>query len=192
VQRSCWCLISVLLLAGTFQPVAAQSRALVMFGFGGRMLTFTDLSVDNDNLGAGGTYGGGIGLQLGGSSALRASVTVADGEYDGPTLALSTPSIQKVFYSLDLMFGSPSDMGLAPYFFVGGGRVSLNPAEEGESNGSSLAGRAGVGVNFVPDNSFYVLFIEAVGWAYQFDALGFSRLQLNTALVGGLAFALPF
>jgi hypothetical protein len=156
------------------------------------MFPLLNVSESGHDLSPGSAYGGGIGLQLGPTAALRATVNVSESKYRGPTVDLADPSFKRSYFGLDLMFGAPSDAGLAPYFFFGGGRVTSDPAEPDIDSFNKLAGRAGTGVNWVPDNSFFVLFLEACGWLYEFELLGFKELQFNTAFMGGIAFAVPF
>ncbi len=70
--------------------------------------------------------------------------------------------------------------------------MTVDPSEPDIDAVSKPAGRLGTGVNYVPDNSFFVLFAEVSGWMYQFQLLGFDKLQLDMSVTGGLAFALPF
>lgn len=186
------CLIfSLSMMVIAADPISAQARALILYGYGGRMLSLTDLSDAGDNLGPGAVYGGGIGLQLHASSALRASFSSSRADLRGPTINTTDPAFERYYVGADLMIGTPTDAGLAPYFFLGGGRVAVDPVEGGEGM-ASIAGRAGTGVNYVPDNSMVVLFAELGGWLYRFQLLGFDRLQINTAILGGLALAVPF
>jgi len=70
--------------------------------------------------------------------------------------------------------------------------VMVDPADPDTDTVGRWAGKAGIGVNYVPDNSFFVLFLEAVGWTYKFNMFGFNKLQVDASLMGGLAFAIPF
>ena len=187
-----WLALSLLLISIASEPISAQARALLVFGHGGRMFPLLNLSETGDDLSAGKAFGAGIGLQIGTGTALRASVSVSEGNHRGPTLNLGDPVFKRSYYGADLMFGAPSHGGLAPYFFFGGGRVTVDPVEPDTDKLIKLAGRAGTGVNYVPDNSFLVLFAEVCSWVYKFDLFGFDKLQVDTAVLGGLAFAVPF
>ena len=156
------------------------------------MFTLMNLNEAGDDMAPGTAYGGGIGLQLGPTTAIRGSVNISKSRHRGTTIALSNPGVTRSYYGFDLMFGSPSDAGLAPYVFFGSGRITVDPAEPDTDSFTKLAGRAGTGINYVPDNSFFVLFAEACGWLYEFELFGFKELQFNTSLQGGLAFAVPF
>jgi hypothetical protein len=156
------------------------------------MFPLTNLSEAGDDLRSGRLYTAGLGLQVGPKTALRATASFSSSQYDGVTLNLGDPDFARAHYGLDLMFGAPSDAGLAPYVFFGGGPIFVDPAESGAESLTKPAGRVGAGVNYVPDNSFVVLFVEACGWVYQFDLFDFNRLQFDTAISGGLAFAFPF
>jgi hypothetical protein len=156
------------------------------------MYPLANLSSAGDDMSPGRAFGGGVGLQFGPTTALRATVNISKSKHRGSAVDLTDPSFTRSYYGLDLMFGAPSDAGLAPYVFFGSGRVVSNPAEPDLDSFTKLAGRAGTGINYVPDNSFFVLFVEACGWLYEFELLGFRKLQFNTAFMGGLAFAIPF
>jgi hypothetical protein len=156
------------------------------------MFPILNVSESGHDMSPGRAYGGGLGLQLGPTTALRGTFSISKSNHRGPTIDLTNPTFTRSYYGLDLMFGAPSDAGLAPYLFFGSGRIVSNPAEPGIDSFTKLAGRVGTGVNYVPDNSFFVLFVEACGWIYEFELLGFRELQLNTAVMGGLAFAVPF
>lgn len=187
-----WLLLSLLLISMAFAPASSQSRALLIFGHAGRMFPLLNLSDAGDDLSPGRAYGGGVGLQLGPTTALRATVSISESVHRGPTLNLSDPATRRSYYGFDLMFGAPTDAGLAPYLFFGSGRVIVDPAEPDADTVAELAGRIGTGVNYVPDNSFFVLFVEACGWVYEFEMFGFRKLQFNTSVQGGIVFALPY
>jgi hypothetical protein len=156
------------------------------------MFPLANLSEAGDDLSPGRAYGGGLGIQIGPTTALRATVSISESKHRGPTLELSDPSTKRSYYGFDLMFGAPTDAGLAPYLFFGSGRMTVDPAEPDSETVAELAGRMGTGINYVPDNSFFVLFVEACGWLYEFEMFGFRKLQFNTSVQGGLVFALPF
>lgn len=187
-----WLILSLVLALSASSPAFSQTRALLVWGHAGRIFPFTDLSENGDNLSPGKLYGGGVGFQLGPTTAIRVNISVSESTNRGPTLSLDDPSLKRYYYGADILFGAPTDAGLAPYFFFGGGRMAVDPAQTGTDTNAKLAGHMGTGVNYVPDNSFFVLFVEVSGWAYQFDLLGFNKLQLDAAVLGGIAFALPF
>jgi hypothetical protein len=187
-----WLILSLALIFISAAPASSQSRALLVYGQAGRMFPIMNLSEAGDDLSPGRAYGGGLGIQLAPTTALRATVNISESKHRGPTLDLSDPGTTRAYYGLDLMFGAPSDAGLAPYLFFGSGRMTVDPAEPGSETVAELAGRMGVGMNYVPDNSFFVLFLEACGWVYEFEMFGFRKLQFNTSVQGGLVFAFPF
>lgn len=187
-----WLILSLALIFLSAAPASSQSRALLVYGQAGRMFPIMNLSEAGDALSPGRAYGGGLGIQLAPTTALRATVSISESKHRGPTLELSDPGTTRAYYGLDLMFGAPSDAGLAPYLFFGSGRMTVDPAEPGSETVAELAGRMGVGMNYVPDNSFFVLFVEACGWLYEFEMFGFRKLQFNTSVQGGLVFAIPF
>jgi hypothetical protein len=156
------------------------------------MFPILSLSGEGDDMSPGQAYGGGLGLQLGPTTALRATVNISKSNHRSETVNLSNPTFTQSYFGIDLMFGAPSDAGLAPYIFFGSGRLTVDPAQASLKTFTKLAGRLGTGVNYVPDNSFIVLFVEAYGWIYEFELLGFKEFQLNSAILVGMAFAVPF
>ena len=187
-----WLALSLLVFSIPSGHASAQARALLVHGYAGRMFPALNLSDLGDDLSPGRAYGGGLGIQLGPTSALRATVSISKSNHRGPTLDLGDPTTTRTYYGLDLMFGAPTDGGLAPYVFFGSGRMTIDPAESGIDTAAELAGRVGTGLNYVPDNSFFVLFVEVCGWLYEFDMFGFKKLQFDTSVQGGLVFAVPF
>lgn len=187
-----WVLGGFLLASLATSPVAGQSRALVLFGQGGRLVPVIDLSSDGDAISSGTSLGAGIALQFGERSALRGSFVIVESDYEGPSQNLSDRGVTRTFMGLDLMFGLPTDIGLAPYVFFGGGRVAVNPADPSIEGFAKIAGRVGSGVNLVPTNSLFAIFLEFGGWLYEFDRMDFDRVQLDLALTGGVALAVPY
>ncbi len=188
-----WIGLSLVLILAFTEPSSGQARALLLFGQAGRMYPLANLGSDaGDDMSPGRAFGGGLGFQVGPTAAIRAMVNVSRSNLRGPTVSFDDSTFTRSYIGLDLMFGAPSDAGLAPYIFFGGGRLCADPGEPGVDTLVKPAGRLGTGMNYVPDNSFFVFFVEAAGWLYDFELLGFSSLQFDTALMGGLAFAVPF
>lgn len=192
MSRFRWVLGGLLLLSIASTPLRAQSHALILFAYGGRLVPVTDLSETGDALSSGTSLGGGIGLQLGERSAVRGSFGIVESDYEGLSHNLSDPRISRTFIAVDLMFGMPTELGLAPYIYFGGGRVSVDPDDPSAERFAKPVGRLGTGVNLVPTNSFIAVFVEFGGSLYEFDRLDFEKLQLDLALTGGIALALPF
>lgn len=79
----------LLVLSLAAGPAAAQTNALVLFVDGGRSASVVDLSGDGDEFTDAFTLGGGVGIQLGPTTAVRGSFRRADSEYRGSTLSLA-------------------------------------------------------------------------------------------------------
>jgi hypothetical protein len=187
-----WLVLSILLVSVASEPSSAQARALLIFGQAGRVYPLVNLDPAGDDVSPSAVYGGGLGLQLSPTTAVRGMVNISKSVLGGPSVALDDASLTRSYCGFEVMLGAPSDAGLAPYIFFGGGRLSANPAQSGVDSFAKLAGHTGTGVNFVPDNSFFVFFLEASGLLYEFQLLGFEKLQFDAAVMGGIAFALPF
>jgi hypothetical protein len=174
------------LAAGAWHPLPAQSRALVVFGFGGRHAPVVNLTDTGDDYSAAFSYGGGVAVQFGPRIALRASISRHRARYRGETVALSDSGATRYAYGGDLQVGWPSTSPLVPYVFLGAGAVRSDPDEMGLATTTSPAGRFGVGINRV--SRIGAWFLEFGAWLYQFDGLGLKRFQFDVE--GRLGFAM--
>jgi opacity protein-like surface antigen len=183
---------ATLMIAATAAATAsAQGKALVLFAQGGRQIPITNLSEDGDEIRPGWTGGGGLALQLNSNVALRASASLVSSEYRGSTLTLDDPTMRRTFVSFDLQTGLPTTSGWAPYLFAGAGWVQIDPEDSAAQDFTKFAARFGAGTNYVFDNAFFVLFLEAGTYLYDFSELGFSSYQFDLQFLLGLAYAIP-
>ena len=182
----------VLLAAVVTQPSSAQSRALFIYGQGGRDLPLSNLSDTGDKLRAGWMTGAGVGLQLSTNLALRASFAKVENAYEGTELDIVDSTIVRTLVSFDLQAGVPTSIGFVPYFVAGAGWLNVDPDDISFEEFTKFAGRLGTGINYVFDNSFLVLFTELDTWFYHFDEYGFNRIQYDITIMGGIAVAIPF
>ena len=177
------------LLAGA---TSAQSRALFIYGQGGRDLPLSNLNDTGDKLRAGWMTGAGAGFQLGTNLAFRASFAKVENEYEGTELDIVDSTFVRTLVSLDLQAGIPTAIGFVPYFIAGAGWIKVDPHDLSLEEFTKFAGRLGTGINYVFDNSFMVLFAELDTWFYHFDEYGFNRIQYDITVIGGIAVAIPF
>lgn len=169
-------------------PVSAQTNALVLFVSGSRVASLVDLSTNGDDFSGAFALGGGVGLQVGGATALRASFTRGSTTYRGPTLGAADPDMRRTYVGADVQAGWPGTSGFVPYVFVGGGAVHTDPSGSAQPAVTSPAARLGLGFNWLSRPG--VVFAEAAVWGYRFEGLGFSRAQLDAFITAGLA--VPF
>lgn len=182
--------VAALLAACSVTSARAQSRAVVLFGHGGRHFSLVNLAEGGDRFSSAFSFGGGLALQVGTSVALRGGVTYVTTNYIGSTLSLADSGLTRLYFGGDLQFGWPTEGGFVPYLFLGGGAVRIDPDDDLLETVTDLAGRVGAGFNRVA--GFGAFFVEVVGWIYRFNSFGFDRAQFDVGLQGGLAFALPF
>lgn len=186
-----WFTTIVVLTTALTGPVAAQEKALILFVQGGRQIPITSLSDLGDELRPGWMGGGGLGLQLNPNVALRGSISLTGSEYRGPTLEPEDNTIRRRFISFDVQTGLPTTSGWAPYLYVGGGSVRIEPLDSSLEQFSKFAAHFGAGTNYVFDNAFFALFLEMGSYLYDFSELGFSSYQFELQFLAGIAYALP-
>lgn len=171
-------------------PAEAQG-ALVIFGSGGRLTTLANLNQDGDNVGDAWTFGGGLGLQLNRVLALRGVIGFAKSSFVGDLEALQGVSLRRTFIGGDLQWGTPFENGVTPYLFAGGGVVQVDPEGLASEAFNKVAGRFGAGINYLIDNAYAAVFLEAGTWIWNFDRFGFGTEQYDLIVSLGLAYALP-
>ncbi len=190
IVRSRWLVVSVLCLMGSASIADAQSRALIALAHGGGFFPLTKLASGGDDFSFGVSVGGALGLQISPNVALRGSATYVRTNYRGATLTLTDVAFTRLFYAADVQIGWPTESGFAPYLLGGAGAVRVDPRDSGIASFTKLGVRFGSGLNHV--SGFGVIFLEASGWVYRFNQLGFDRTQVELLLHFGVAFAVPF
>jgi len=176
----------------------------MLFASGGGSTSFRDLDdVSGSSFDTGYNVGGGVGIQLSRGVALRASYTFSRATAAGSSTAFFSPvagnDFDRHYYGADLQFRAFNSTGLSPYFFVGGGAVTVTPssnaiilnpsgAQFANDSFTKPAGRAGLGLEFQFPNSGFGLYAEAAGWAYKWDRYGFDRTQVDTNWGGGITY----
>ncbi len=190
IVRSRWLVVGVLCLMGSASAADAQSRALIALAHGGGFFPLTKLASAGDDFSSAFSVGGALGFQVSPNVALRGSATYVRTDYRGATLTLTDVAFTRLFYAADLQIGWPSESGFAPYLLGGAGAVRVDPRDSGTASFTKLGARFGSGLNYV--SGFGVIFLEASGWVYRFNELGFDRTQVELLLHFGMAFAVPF
>lgn len=178
----------LLVLSLAAGPAAAQTNALILFVDGGRSAPLVDLSSSGDDFAGAFTLGGGVGLQLGPTTAVRGSFRRADSEYRGSALSLADSGVGRTYLGIDLQTGWPGTSGFVPYVFVGGGAVRTVPDDPGQLATTTAGGRLGAGFNWL--SGPLALFAEADAWVYRFNGMGFEQIQVDVLMRAGLA--VPF
>jgi hypothetical protein len=177
----------------------------MLFIGGGGNNSLVDLQNDDEfdidsDFNTGYNLSGGLGIQLNRWAALRGVYTYSRAEGEGAALSpIANNEFNRHYYGADLQFRADMDSGFSPYFFVGGGAVTVDPSDNAVllspsgarfSNESFTkpAGRFGLGFEYqFPDTGFGI-FAEGSGWVYNFDRYGFDRTQVDTNWGGGLTY----
>jgi hypothetical protein len=173
----------------------------MLFVTGGGNTSWRDLEeFQSSSFDTGYNVGGGIGVQLNRSVALRAHYTFARSEGEPNSFApIAGNEFNRHYYGADLQFRAWNDSGLTPYLVVGGGAVTVDPADDAilfsptgaqfaNESFTKPAARAGIGLEYQIPNSGLGLYAEADGWAYKWDRYGFDRMQYDTNWGGGITY----
>jgi len=176
----------------------------MLFAMGGGTSSIRDLDeASSSTFDTGYNVGGGLGIQLTRGVALRASYTFSRATASASSTSFFSPvagnDFDRHYYGADLQFRAYSDSGLSPYFFVGGGAVTVHPtnnaiilspagAQFANDSCTKAAGRAGIGLEYQFPNSGFGLYAEGAGWVYSWDRYGFNRTQVDSNWGGGITY----
>ncbi len=159
--------VAVAGLALAAATLEAQEDGFSVFVHGGLQSATADLSRGGSTtLENGFNVGGGVWLDLHRNAALRAEVSLARSDAEGPLLGTTT--FDRLFYGADVQLRYPFANGLAPYVFGGAGEARISREGDGEDPVNSPAARFGAGVQFRLPNTPVRAFIQASGWHYKF------------------------
>jgi opacity protein-like surface antigen len=176
----------------------------MLFVMGGGNNSLRDLDeASSSNFNTGYNVGGGVGVQLSRGVALRASYTFSRATAQSTSSAFFSPvagnDFDRHYYGADLQFRAANDSGFSPYLFVGGGAVTVSPANNAlilsptgaqfaNDSFTKPAARAGIGLEYQFPNSGFGIYAEGSGWAYKWDRYGFDRTQVDTNWGGGISY----
>jgi hypothetical protein len=190
--------IATAITAGLPASAAAQDRAVTFSVRGGGFNGLTDLADGGaaDFKTVGYSVGGGLGVELTRYVALRGDFTFARNELrlDG---ADSGDELNRYFYELAVQLQYPTEMGLTPYVFAGGGGITVSEAGASGDSDTNGAGTFGLGVGYTIPQTGFGLFIEGRSWLFGADGLNslmepYDRNQYELAWTGGFSYRLPF
>jgi hypothetical protein len=179
----------------------------MLFISGGGNNSLRELTDDNDDdfdigsdFDTGYNLSAGIGLQLNHWAALRGIYTYSRATGEGTALSpIAGNDFTRHYYGADIQFRPGNDGSFSPFFFVGGGAVTVSPSEDAvllSPTGTRLdnesftkpAGRIGIGFEYQFPDSGFGLFAEGSGWVYKWDRYGFDRTQFDTNWGAGLTY----
>lgn len=207
ITRTVAALAGLLLAA----PLAAQHRGVILTGFGGGYSELTDLN------GAGGpdfrngwALGGSLGYQFTKAVGVHADFAwtratarltperdvnasfMVTGDVPGPTVPFNGVEFHRYFYGAHVEVRHALDVGLAPFMFLGGGLVTIAPAEGGAfETFTRPAAMIGGGLFYALDRSPVELFVEGKVVLYRWNAGGFDRPQGDVTYAAGLSYRFP-
>ncbi len=158
-------------------PAVAQQKSVSLAVAGGGFNGVTNLNDPGtaDFQDTGYSLGATVGVDLSRYVALRGDFTFARNQ-----LRLNDANtgshLNRFFYGAALQVQYPGEQGWTPYAFVGGGAVTLDPADGPEDSHTKGAGLAGVGLSYTIPGTNFGIGVEGQGWLY-----GFSKLDGNLA-----------
>ena len=187
-------LLSLLVPAAASAQTAADRPSVVLFANGGGNSTVTDLNdAGTASLKTGWTAGGGIGWQINPFLAVRGTFDFARAEGDGAANAFNGQKFNQYFYGGDVQLRYPTASGFAPYLLLGAGAVTIDNVDNATFDSfTKLAGKGGLGVEYVPPGSNLGFFAQAASHIYHFDRNGFDKTQADVLWTAGLSYRLPY
>ncbi|MBI4420929.1 MAG: outer membrane beta-barrel protein [Gemmatimonadetes bacterium] len=182
-----------LLVAGS---LAAQDQSFRVFGRGGGSNAVTDLNDagSKDFKRAGYNLGGGAAVQVNRYVTLRADFTFARRSLRQNDVNTGI-HVFNYFYDGAIQFQYPTESGLEPYLYVGGGGVTFHQEDTNGSDKTRVTGTAGLGLNYWVPNSNVGVFVEGKSWLYQVKNFpgstvlsGVDKTQYDVAWTGGVSY----
>lgn len=177
---------------------AAQDRGVTFSVRGGGFNGLTDLAdgAAADFKTVGYSVGGGVGVELSRYVALRGDFTFARNELrlDG---AETGDELNRYFYEVAVQLQYPTEVGLTPYVFAGGGGITVSEAGASGDSDTNGAGTLGLGVEYTIPETGFGLFVEGRSWLFGADGLNslmepYDGNQYELAWTGGFSYRLPF
>ncbi|MBI4420503.1 MAG: outer membrane beta-barrel protein [Gemmatimonadetes bacterium] len=179
-------------------PASAQDRAVALFARSGGYNALTNLddagSADFKKVGY--TVGGGVGVQVHRYVTLRGDFNYARNPFRQNQVETGQ-DVNRFFYDAAVQLHYPTDIGLEPYIFAGGGAVTIHQVGTSGQDKTRATGTAGLGLNYTVPASNLGFFIEGKSWLYSPKDLtgvlaGIDKLQYEVAWAGGISYRFPF
>ena len=166
---------------------------VVFFANGGGNSAIIDLNdAGTASLETGWTAGGGVGLQVNQYVALRGTFDFAKANGAAGSL-LSGQTFNRYFYGGDVQLRYPTTSGIAPYLVLGAGAVTIdNPDNVAFERFTKLAGKGGLGLEYVLPRSNIGFFGQATSYVYSFDRNGFDKTQADVLWTAGLSYRISY
>jgi hypothetical protein len=192
-------------------PLAAQHHAVILTGFGGGYAELTDLNgIGGPDFRNGYAIGGSAGFQFSKAVGVHADFAwtratarlteppdvhpsfLVTGDIPGATTLLNGVEFHRYFYGAHIEVRHAVDIGLAPFFFVGGGVVTVAPAERSAfETFTRPAAMMGGGLFYAMGGSPIEMFFEGKVMLYRWDTGGFDRAQGDVTYAAGLSYRIP-
>ncbi len=179
---------------GALTPVAAsaadEDSGVFVYAQGGGYSPVQDLNDPGTaQFKTGFVAGGGLGYRFNRYVALRGNFNFARTEADARTFVIDGTKFNRFLYDADVQLRYPSDGGLAPYLFAGGGAVTVKQdIDNAPDSFTKGAGKFGVGLSYDFPKSGASVFAEGTGWVYKWDRFGFDKTQVDIAWTAGVAY----
>ncbi len=185
--------VGALLSLVTAVPALAQADegpAIVVYGQGGGFNALADLNDPGTaDFNTGFNVGGGVAYQINPYVALRGNFTFARATARDPqSSAINEVEFNRFFYDGDVQVRYPFQNGLAPYAFIGGGGVTIDPSGSATQSFTKGAGKAGIGVSYELPRTQFGVYAEGSGWVYKWDRLGYDKTQFDLTWSSGVSY----
>lgn len=185
-------------VAAQEQPLATPDHSVTLFAAAGGFEALTNL----DNTGTADFKKAGYALRAGGVVqlqryvALRGNLAFARNELRIADVNTGT-KLNRFFYDAAVQFQYPTNVGILPYVYLGGGAVTLHEVGTSGQNKTKATAAAGIGVGYTLPRSGFGLFLESDLWLWSAKDLSgtlsaYDKTQVETVGTVGVSYRLPF
>jgi opacity protein-like surface antigen len=170
----------------------SERPTIHVFGQVGASMVGRDLNVEKTaNLKGGMAFGGGVGMQVNPNLAFRVALDYSPTTGEGLTSPYYEQAVNRTFYGADMHVRHVTERGIAPYFALGLGGVSVsNPDDDGFNAFSTFAGKGAFGLDYLPKSGKLSYFGQGTMYLYEFKEDVFERWQTDMLWTLGVKYRL--
>jgi hypothetical protein len=163
-----------------------------VFGQVGTALIGRELNIEKTaNLKGGLAFGGGVGMQVNPNLGFRLTLDVSPTEGEGATSPYLGQAINRFFYGADMQVRHVTERGIAPFFAVGIGGVTVtNPDDDEFESFTTFAGKGGFGIEYLPKTGKLSYFGQGTAYLYEYNEDVYERWQTDMIFTLGLKYRL--
>jgi hypothetical protein len=170
----------------------SERPTIHVFGQVGAATIGRDLNIEKTaNLKGGVAFGGGVGMQINPNLGFRLSLDASPTTGEGLTSPYYEQAVNRFFYGADMQVRHVTERGIAPFFAVGLGGVTVtNPDDDDFVSFTGFAGKGAFGVEYLPKTSKLSYFGQGAAYLYEFNEDVFERWQTDMLWTVGVKYRL--